>query len=78
MPFVDKLCRMHFEQNVCEQLVIIGVSKISLHTWQRRFVSKSERAGMVVVEKSEGSEMVRESMTVEISEEDTGALRGPH
>jgi hypothetical protein len=65
MPFVDKLCRMHFEQNVCEQLVIMGVSNSSLHTWQRRLVSKSERAGMVVTEKSEGSEMVRESIAGE-------------
>jgi len=47
---------MHIEQKVWEQLVIIGVLKKSLHTWQRKAVSRDENVGMLVCNQSVGSD----------------------
>jgi hypothetical protein len=57
---------MHSEQKVCAQLVIMGVLKKSLQTWQRTTVSRSERGGIVVCEKSVGSDI--ESMAEGVGE----------
>jgi hypothetical protein len=43
-------------QNVCEQLVIIGVVKKSLHTWQRKDDSTDARAARGVWSQSVLSE----------------------
>lgn len=54
-PSCDKYLRIHRLQNVCEQLVIIGVVKKSLHTWQRSEDSSGARAERGVGSQSVGS-----------------------
>lgn len=51
---------MHREQKVCEQEVIIGVSKKSLHTWQRNACSTGARCDKGVSIQSEGSVTLNE------------------
>jgi hypothetical protein len=46
---------MQREQKVCEQDVIIGVSKKSLHTWQRKACSTGASCDTDVSSQSEGS-----------------------
>ena len=46
---------MQREQKVCEQDVIIGVSKKSLHTWQRKAWSTGASCDTGVSSQSEGS-----------------------
>jgi hypothetical protein len=51
-PSLFRHLRMHIEQNVCEQEVIIGVLKNSLHTWHRSAESTEESFGRDVVSQS--------------------------
>lgn len=46
---------MQSEQKVCEQDVIIGVLKKSLHTWQRRAASTGPSCDTGVCNQSDGS-----------------------
>ena len=51
-PSLFRHLRMHIEQNVCEQEVIIGVLKNSLHTWHRSAESTEESFGRGVASQS--------------------------
>jgi len=55
LPSFVKHRLIHSEQNVCEQDVIIGVSKKSLQTWQRRAASTAASCLIGVLSQSEGS-----------------------
>lgn len=51
---------MQSEQKVCEQDVIIGVLKKSLHTWQRRAASTGPSCDTGVCNQSDGSDTSKE------------------
>ena len=58
---------MQSEQNVCEQLVIMGVFRISLQTWQRSDDSSGARPARGVSSQSVLSVTVDTSMAEELS-----------
>jgi hypothetical protein len=55
-PSLDKARRIQIEQKVCEHVVIIGVLKKSLQTWQRMAASTAAKSASGVASQSVESE----------------------